>query len=64
MTVFTRDELRDLITAIDVLTGAFAPELEEPIKDLYRHGTEGGHRIRAVFHKIEAVLAAEADEPA
>ena len=64
MTVFTRDELRDLITAIDVLTGAYAEELEEPIKSLYAHGTEGGHRIRAVFHKIEAVLAAEIDEPA
>ena len=64
MTVFTRDELRDLITAIDVLTGAYAPELEEPIKSLYAHGTEGGHRIRAVFHKIEAVLAVEIDEPA
>ena len=64
MTVFTRDELRDLIVAIDVLTGAYAEELETPIRELYRHGTEGGHRIRAVFHKIEAVLAAEADEPA
>ena len=64
MTVFTRDELRDLIVAIDVLTGAYAEELEAPIRELYRHGTEGGHRIRAVFHKIEAVLAAEADEPA
>ena len=32
MTVFTRDELRDLITAIDVLTGAYAEELEAPIK--------------------------------
>ena len=62
MTVFTRDELKDLITAIDVLTGAYAEELETPIRSLYAHGTEGGHRIRAVFHKIEAVLAAEADE--
>ena len=64
MMVFTRDELRDLTVAIDVLTGAYAEELEAPIRELYRHGTEGGHRIRAVFHKIEAVLAAEADEPA
>ena len=64
MTVFTRDELRDLIVAIDVLTGAYAEELEVPIRELYRHGTAGGHRIRSVFHKIEAVLAAEADESA
>ena len=62
MTVFTRDELKDLITAIDVLTGAYEENLEQAIKNVYAHGTEGGHRIRAVFHKIEAVLAAEADE--
>ena len=64
MTVFTRDELRDLITAIDVITGAYEPSFEKALKNIYREGTEGGHRIRAVFHKIEAVLAAEIDEPA
>ena len=32
MTVFTRDELKDLITAIDVLTGAYEDELEQADK--------------------------------
>ena len=39
MTVFTRDELKDPITAIDVLTGAYEESLEQAIKNVYSHGT-------------------------
>ena len=61
MTVFTRRELLDMVNAIDVMTGSYAEELEEPLKEIYRHDTPGFHRLRAVQHKLQAALN-EVDE--
>lgn len=63
MSVFNREELQDIVNAIDVTTGAYCEELEEPIKQLYRHDTPGFHRLRAVQHKLLAAMG-EVDEPA
>jgi hypothetical protein len=66
MTVFTREELNDLTVAIDVLIGAYTEDFEGALKQQYRAGTEGGHRVRAILHKIYAVMSAAPvdDEPA
>ena len=60
---FTRRELLDMVNAIDVMTGSYTDELEEPLKEIYRHDTPGFHRLRAVLHKLQAALG-EVDEPA
>ena len=63
MTTFNREELQDIVNAIDVMTGAYAEELEEPIKQLYRHDSPGFHRLRSVQHRLLAAMG-EVDEPA
>ena len=63
MSTFNREELQDIITAIEVTTGAYVDELEEPIKGLYRHDSPGFHRLRSVMHRLQAAIN-EVDEPA
>lgn len=64
MITFSREELKDVVNAIDVITGAYAQELEEPIKELYRHDSPGFHRLRSVQHRLLAALNESADESA
>lgn len=58
MTVFTREELRDITVAIDVLIGAYSEDFEGVLREQYKAGTEGGHRVRAILHKVYAVMSA------
>jgi len=67
MTKFTREELNDITVAIDVLIKAYSEDMETALKKQYEHGTEGGHRVRAILHKVYAVLATtplNSDDPA
>ena len=63
MSTFNREELQDIVTAIEVVTGAYVEELEDHIKQLYRHDTSGFHRLRSVMHRLQAAIN-EVDEPA
>ena len=57
MSSFSRQDLRDMVTAIDITTGAYAEQgLEESIMNLYRNDSAGFHRLRSVVHRLKAAL--------
>lgn len=56
MSTFTREEVKDIIQAIDLVTGAYSEDLEVPIMGLYRHDSPGFHRLRSVQHRLLAEI--------
>ena len=57
---FTHQEIKDLITCIDVITGVYNDDLAEPVMGLYRHDGAGFHRLRSVQHGLYALMTDEA----
>ena len=60
MITFNVQELKDLITCIDVMTGAYSADLQQPVMGVYRHDGPGFHRLRSVQHRLLALLSEEA----
>ena len=60
MISFNRQEIQDLINSIDVITGAYSEDLQEPVMGLYRHDGPGFHRLRSVQHRLYALMNEEA----
>ena len=58
MSNFSRQDLKDMVTAIDITTGAYTEHgLEESIKNMYRNESAGFHRLRSVVHRLKAALS-------